>query len=835
MPKLRKTLFSAAAISLLQSPAAFAQESAPAELAVVTVIGTTPLPGVGQSLNEIPAPTQTATGTDIDRSQALDLTAFMNRNLAGVYINNVQNNPFQPDVSYRGYTASPLLGTPQGLSIYMDGVRLNQPFGDVVSWDLIPRAAIDSLTLMPGSNPLFGLNTLGGALLIQTRDGRTSSGTASQANYGSNNRRAVEFDHGGSNDKGLNWFITGNRFSEDGWRDSSPSDVRQLFGKLGWADTKTDISLTLALADNRLTGNGLQEQRLLSRDYHSIYSKPDETVNKSVFLNLGGKHSLNDAVLLSGNVYFRKIRTTHLNGDINRDSLNQSLYQPSAVEQAALTAAGYSGFPLAGANATNTSFPSWRCVANVLSNDEPANQCNGLINRTRSEQANYGFTGQFTLLGNLQGQRNQFTGGAAYDTSRTKFAQSTQLGYLNPDRSISGLNAFGDGGITGGNIDGIPYDTRVNLMGRTRTVSLFATDTLSIGGLWHLTLAGRYNHTTLNNRDYINPGGGSGSLDGNHVFHRLNSAIGLTFTPSRAVNAYASYNEGSRTPTSIELGCADPANPCKLPNAMAGDPPLRPVVTKTWEAGLRGTLAPSINWNVGVFRADNFDDILFVAGNAAGFGYFKNFGKTRRQGFELGLSGKVGKFDAAASYTLLDATFQSAETVNGSGNSSNDAASPGLPGNIEIKPGKLIPLAPRHMLKARVDYQATTALSIGMGMNAVSSSYARGNENNLHQADGVNYLGEGKTGAYAVFDLNTRYRATPQLSYFAQVNNLFDRKYATAAQLGATGFDASGRFVARPFASVGGEFPLVQSSFFSPGAPRTVLVGLRYEFGKAAN
>ena len=285
VPKLRSTLFSAAAILLRQSPAAFAQESAPAYLAIVTGIGTTPLPGVGQALNEIPAPAQTATGTDIDRSLAPDLTAFMSRNLAGVYINNVQNNPFQPDVSYRGYTKKPLLGTPQGLSISMDGVRLNQAFGDVVSWNLIPRAAIGSLTLMPGSNPLFGLNTLSGALLIQTRDGRTSSGIASQANYGSNNRRAIEFEHGGSNDKGLNWFVIGNRFSEGGWRDSSPSDVRQLFGKLGWADAKTDFSPPVGVADNRLTGNGLQEQRMLSRNYRSIYRKADVTVNKSARLD----------------------------------------------------------------------------------------------------------------------------------------------------------------------------------------------------------------------------------------------------------------------------------------------------------------------------------------------------------------------------------------------------------------------------------------------------------------------------------------------------------------------------------------------------------------------
>ena len=88
----------------------------------------------------------------------------------------MQGNPFQPDVNYRGYTASPLLGTPQGLSVYMDGVRLNQPFGDVVSWDLIPRLAICHRSpLMPGSNPLFGLNTLGGALAMQTKDGRTQS------------------------------------------------------------------------------------------------------------------------------------------------------------------------------------------------------------------------------------------------------------------------------------------------------------------------------------------------------------------------------------------------------------------------------------------------------------------------------------------------------------------------------------------------------------------------------------------------------------------------------------------------------------------------------------
>ena len=96
----------------------------------------------------------------------------------------------------------------------MDGVRLNQPFGDVVSWDLIPRIAIASVTLMPGSNPLFGLNTLGGALSVQTKDGRSSAGTTIQAIYGSHVRRAIEFEHGGANGDGLNWYLAGNLFGE---------------------------------------------------------------------------------------------------------------------------------------------------------------------------------------------------------------------------------------------------------------------------------------------------------------------------------------------------------------------------------------------------------------------------------------------------------------------------------------------------------------------------------------------------------------------------------------------------------------------------------------------
>ena len=807
------------ALFLALPPAASAQAPAPAQSQTplpapqpvyVTVVGTTPLPGVEQPVGQVPAPVQTSTSRDLDRSGALDLSEFMNRRLQGVHINEMQGNPFQPDVNYRGYTASPLLGTPQGLSVYMDGVRLNQPFGDVVSWDLIPRMAIASTALMPGSNPLFGLNTLGGALAVNTKSGLSHSGTTVQANYGSDVRRGFDFEHGGARAGAFNWYVAATLFEEDGWRDDSPSDVRQVFGKLGWERPRGSAALTVAHARNALNGNALQETRLLDRDAASVYTKPDETGNRATFVNVALRRGGLGAAAFAGNAYYRDIDTRTFNGDVNEDSLDQNLFQP-------------------GETVANTPFPSARCLVNVTNNDEPAEKCNGLLNRTHTAQHNAGASGQLTRFDSFAGRRNQLTAGAAFDHSRAAFTQSSQLGFLNPDRSITAVNAFGDGGVTGGFVDGEPYDTRVDLDGVTTTWSLYASDTLSFGDRVHVTAAGRFNRTSVENRDGIRPGGEDGSLDGTHVFSRFNPAAGVTVNATRTVNLYAGYNEGSRAATSIELGCADPDRPCKLPNAMAGDPPLSQVVTRTLDAGVRGQ-AGLVSWNAGYFRAANRDDILFVQSDQTGFGYFKNFGRTRREGLELGARARVGRADVGAGYTFLAATFQSDEQVNGESNSSNDAAAAGLEGAIEIQPGARIPLIPRHMLKVYAEVQVTRALGLDADLMALSGVVARGNENGGHEADGVYYLGPGATEPYAVVNLGARYALTPWLTAIGQVNNLFDRRYTTAALLGSTAFNASGAFVARPFPAAGGEFPLAHSTFYAPGAPVRAWAGLRVHF-----
>ena len=456
----------------------------------------------------------------------------------------------------------------------------------------------------------------------------------------------------------MNWYVAGNLFDEEGWREDSPSQVGQLFGKLGWQRPRTDASLSVGYADTSLNGNGLQETGFLDRDYSSVYTKPDETENRSTFVNLSGRHSPRDRMTLSGTAYLRHISSDTLNGDINEDSLDQALYLP-------------------GETAQNTPFPYRRCLENVLLLDEPGEKCNGLLNRSETRQHNAGASGQITWLSAADGSGHQVTIGTAYDDSRADFVQSTELGYLNPDRSMTGTGAFADG-VSGGEVDGEPLDTRVDLEGQTRTFSVYATDTLRLREGWHLTLSGRFNRTVVENTDAITPEGEPGSLAGTHTFSRFNPAAGLTIDLPRRVNAYVGYSEGSRAATSIELGCADPESPCKLPNAMAGDPPLDQVVTRTIDVGLRGT--QRVRWNAGYFRADNRDDILFVMSEQTGFGYFRNFGRTRRQGFEIGADGQFGPVTLGVGYTLLDATFQSPETLNGESNSTNEEAADGSPG-----------------------------------------------------------------------------------------------------------------------------------------------------------
>jgi outer membrane receptor protein involved in Fe transport len=812
-----------------------------AQAAAIDVISETPLAGTELQINQIAAPVQTATATDIQNSGALDLSDFMNRRLNGVFINELQGNPFQPDVNFRGYTASPLLGTTEGMSVFVDGVRQNQPFGDVVSWDLIPKDAVAEMALIPGSDPLFGLNTLGGAISVTTKSGLTNPGRAGHVLYGSSGRKEVEGEWGGGKATGFNWFLSGLGFHESGWRFASPADVRQGFARLGWRTNKTDLALTMSYAYNTLQGNGVQDYRLLSYNYTSAYSVADSTANRSPSFNFIARHSFSDNLTLTGNAWYRNIRSEAINPNFNDDVTGNDIYQPSDDQQAVLAAAGYTDFPTSGADITNTPFPKWPCIAEALTpGGSPDSFCNGVNVYSKQVQNDWGFSGQLTWITNPGSARNQFAAGALVDRNNITFNQTTDFAYVLSNWSLVSVPAWQDGSTV--DSDGDPVDTRVGFKGHAPNWSLYFADTLTLWKKVNVTVSGRYNYDRVNNLDLLNPIAGTGSLTGNNTFQRFNPAVGLTWSPIASVNAYARFAQGSRAPTSIELGCADPDAPCSLPNALSSDPPLKQVITDTWEVGLRGTPEISgfrnLHWNVGAFRYENHNDILFIAAPEIGTGYFQNFAKTLREGFDADLDGRIGPVSWGFNWTFLSATYQSVETLDGISNNTNDVALqgfPGLDGNITVNPGNRIPLIPKHTGKAYAIWQATPKLMFEMNEVIASSSYARGNENNAYAADGVYYQGPGVSPGYAITNFRAHYDLTRHLQVAVQIDNLFNHEYYTAAWLSATTLTAQGAFQTVPYPAYtdgpfAGNAPGQSVTFFAPGAPRRAWVELRVRF-----
>lgn len=759
------------------------------ELPQITVIGNAPLSGLGLPLNQMPANVQTADSADLQRQQGLGLADFLNNNFSGVNINESAGNPFQLDVNYHGFTASPLLGTPEGLSVYVDGVRVNESFGDTVNWDLIPESAISTVTLMSGSNPLFGLNTLGGALAIQTKSGHDNPGTEVEAQWGSFGRRAFQAQTGGEAGN-FDYFFTGNYFDETGWRDLSPSTVYQAFGKVGWQNDKTDIDLSYTYADTHLSGNGSTPESMLDFRRAASYT-PDFTENLLNFVNLTGTQFISSHLLLSANVYYRRLVTGSINGNVGDNYLSDD----------------YTGPPI-------------DCAVPPAGRAEIA-YCDAAQNATsRLTQRTAGFGVQLTDSQDLFGWKNQGVLGIDYNDSRDTFAQTFQYGTFAPDRTLiyqaSPLN----------------NETVISLGGSNKISGIYLTDTLSPGKLLHLTASLRYNRNTetLNgfsvDTDVGDVGSGfdqSSPLTGDHTFSRINPALGFTVTPTDALTLYADYNEASRAPSVIELGCANPAAPCGLPNDFASDPDLKQVVARTVELGARGTSAGgNLNWSMDVFHTINRDDIQFVA-TSTNQGYFDNVGSTRRQGVDLAVGGKLAELTWRLVYSFVDATFQSNFEVNGESNSTADAD-----GNIQVRSGDRIPLIARHTGRLVLDYAVDDRWDVGANVIASSGVFLHGDENNANQAGGTNgegalVLGSGWIGGYTVLNMHGTYHIGKSTDLFIRVVNVFDKHYATAGFLTSSSFNPNGSFRADP-----GDW--TNENAVSPAQPRAAWVGVRFRW-----
>lgn len=746
-----------------------ADETPAVQLEAVAVVGDTPINGSQVPKDKVPTNVQIVTSNNLQNTQSLNITDYMNRYLGSVNINDAQNNPFQPDVQYRGFAASPLQGLPQGLAVYVNGIRFNEAFGDTVNWDLIPEGAIDTMTVQSGSNPAFGLNSLGGALALKTKTGFTAPKHEFEVSGGSWGRHTEELSSGWNNGT-VGYFFDAKYFNEDGWRDFSNSEVKQAIGTFSWRGDRSDVDLTLASADNHLRGNGTLPLELLKVNRSAIFTYPDITRNQMFLASLNGNTQINQNLNISANMYYRRNAMSSYNGDGSEfDGCDASGDEYLCNEDGAF-------------------------LKDLQGLDIPFgdNLEGGTINTSQTMQRSFGFALQSAYNRSILGHANHFVVGSTFDKNSVHFSSDTEVGSLTPQRGVAGSGILLD-------------DSRVRLNTSTETWGAFFSDNFSITEQLALTVAGRYNTSEIVLDDRYGT-----ALNGKHHYERFNPSAGLTYAITPHLTAYGNYSESTRMPTPMELSCADPNDPCKLPNAFVSDPPLNQVVAETFEAGFRGQLNQiphtQIEWNAGVFQTLSNDDIIFqsAGGARANLGYFSNVGRTRRQGIELGMQASVlERLRLSANYTYLSAEFRTAFLSHSPSHPNADAD-----GNISVKSGNQIPGIPEHLVKFAVDYDIFKSWTLGMNMLYNAQQFLRGDEAN--QAEPV--------GSYVLFNLKTEYRFNEHVALFGKLDNIFNQRYQNFGTFGNTGDVLE--------SALG--IDDLNTRFLGVGAPRAGWVGIRF-------
>lgn len=771
IPFRRRVLPALLMSALGASMAAHAEESV--ELSNIEVISTTPIGGVGLEADKIPTKTQSASADDIERIQSLDISDLMNRTMGSVNISAAQNNPFQPNLNYRGFTASPLVGSAQGLSVYMDGVRVNEPFGDAINFELLPESAIASMDLVSGSNPVFGLNTLGGALSIKTKNGFTNPGHSLEAYTGSFGRDSGTIESGGS-DGNFAYFVTGSITKEDGWRDYSPSRVEQFFTNLSYANEDTTLDFGITAVDSDLNGNGAAPVELIAQDRNSVFTHPDNTQNEMRMFTLNGTHWLNDTTQIAANTYYRKSDRSSFNGDGGEFEVDGGVF---ADDDGDLRTS------IGSVTLANFNDPNFDVE---LDGDEVEGL--GLNNQSQTDQDSFGFGLQTTSFNDLFGKPNQLTVGVSYDKSKVDYTASSEIAYLTESRGTQGTGVF-------------LLDEQVNGKVDTDTYSIFFTNTHSLTDRLDLTVGGRYNWIAIDISGTSKAGTQDLNESGNtHDFKRFNPSVGLTYALAENLTTYASYSESNRAPTPSELTCAEGGeNACAYPNAFLADPPLDDVVAKTIETGLRG-FHNGINWSAGVFYTELEDDLFFFNdadedSPVLNKGVFDNIDKTSRTGLELSANGLVNKFSWFAHYAYIRAAFE--DDFSYSREVDEDDVI------FNVSKGDRLPNLPEHNINIGFDYAFNEKVSLGTTASYRSSQYFRGDEANVDK----------KIEGYTVFNLHGRYKITKNFELFGRVDNVFDHEYESFGLYGEPG--------------EAGLEDLENPRFVGPGAPRAGWIGFK--------
>jgi outer membrane receptor protein involved in Fe transport len=691
-----------------------------------------PAPFASVALDKVPRNVQVIDAATIADQHALGLHEVLNERLGSATINDVQGNPLQPDLQYRGFTASPLLGTPQGIAVYQNGVRINEPFGDVLQWDMIPTFAINDVQLIPGANPAYGLNALGGSLSLRMKDGFNAPGYRVEALAGSFSRYRTVAEYG---KQFGDWAVYAgvSAFGEQGYRQHSPSNAQNLYADLRNKQADHEVGVNVTLGRSTLYGNGPVPIELLQNDRSAVFTWPDITQNSLLMVNADASQQLAGRVALQGNAYFRHGQRNTTNGDATEfttcpDSTGTSVL----CDQNGQPLSDEAGKPIA--------------------TEEPYDAA---LNTSRTISDGLGASLQLNVKKPLASRPNSFLMGASYDGSHVDFLQRVEAGWLTPDRTVQGI---------GVHLSDPSFHTDLGV--QNHALGVYAADTWTLTQALAIQASARFNWLDTQLDDRLGT-----ALDGHHHFVRVNPALGVTYAVVPELTLFASYSEANRAPSAAELSCADPEQPCRVPNSFISDPPLEQVVSRSAELGFRTRIGPRAQpWLIGslaAFGTRNQNDILFVAGSSVGTGFFKNAGTTQRLGLEAALRGDYRLLRWYASYTLLRATFESELELPGGANPAAEGDDDHK--SLAVSPGDRIPGLPTHSVKAGVALKPTAAFEFGVSMLGQSSQPYRGDEANALSP----------VRGYVIFNAHASYQLFEQLQLFVRAQNLFNTKYST--------------------------------------------------------
>ena len=735
------------------------------------VVATTPLGGGQINVSQSPFAVWQTSAQDIQTFNDTDAPPALARSAPGVTVGNVSGNEFEPDLSYRGFDATAVTGTPQGLAVYQNGTRINEAFGDVVNWDLIPANAIDKTTIV-AANPIFGLNALGGAVTVTMKNGFTWQGFEADFEGGSF-YRAQEQIQFGKQVGAWSVYMAANQINDGGWRVAEASQLTNFYGDVGYKANGFKSHLQLTAGNTQFGVAAYTPIQQLQPNWGSVYTLPQTTDNQMAMLQWTGAYAYSPTLSFQAGAYFRQFNQQHVDG-----------------------------------NGTDvTPCPPYSCL-----NGSPVHDTTGGIipdisqggtldlgedddNQTQSRSV--GVSGQVVDTDKIFGHDNTLTAGTSLDYGWTHYTGNSTLGtiaFTNNSYPLTASPYIIDEPDSFLN----PIDVKAN----NTYVGVYALDTFNATDRLTLTGGARFNFAGINLE-----GTNDALLSGYSDYFHLNPTAGLTYKITPDINFYAGYAMTNRTPTPLELGCASATDPCIIDNFLSSDPPLKQVVGQTFELGFRGqnalaALGPQwgkLQWSAGLFRTTLANDILPVVSTFNGFGYYTNVGTTLRQGAEVGAQWTGDKWTAYANYTYIDAIYLTTFEEPSPNNPLADAN-----GNIPITNGTQIAGIPKNTIKAGIDYAVTDKWKIGADMVAASGQVIFGNENGaVPQAPG-----------YTIFGLHTSYQYNKQVQLYGYAQNIFDQRYYTSGGLVQTGEFMTGPAITNP-----------QS--FGPGKPFAIFGGVR--------